>query len=88
MEKSTNPISKQSIRRQRQHELLIALINSQEVLELIEAESPRFDVKTGNENDPARWIEKNRHILEKYQSLVKSAITLDALLESEQSLSE
>ena len=38
--------------------------------------------------NPAEWIDKNRRILEKYQSLVRSAITLDALLESEQSISE
>tara|TARA_B100000131_G_C17620684_1_gene411662 strand:+ start:230 stop:496 length:267 start_codon:yes stop_codon:yes gene_type:complete len=88
VEKSINPISKQAARRQRQHELLIALIQQQESLELMEAEAPSFDGIYGNENDPARWIDRNRRILERYQSLVKSAITLDALLESEQSISE
>ena len=88
MEKSVNPISKEALRRQRHHELLVALIQRQEGLELMEAEAPRFDMTAGNENDPARWIDRNRRILERYQSLVKSAITLDALLEAEQSISE
>ncbi len=88
MEKSINPISKQSLRRQRQHELLIALIQQQKHLELMEAERTKFDGSASHENDPAKWIDKNRRILEQYQSLVRSAITLDALLESEQAISE
>ena len=40
--------------------------------------------KNSNDYDPARWIDRNRRILEKYQALVRSAITLDALLDSEQ----
>ncbi len=88
MEKPINPISKHPIRRQRQHELLIALIQCQERLELMEAQSPTFDGYAIHETDPAKWLDKNRRILEKYQSLVRSAITLDALLESEQSISE
>ncbi len=87
MEKSNNCTTKSSERRQRLHELLIALISQQGELELIDAEAPNL---TGSSSiastvdDPARWMERNKRIIEKYQSLVRSAITLDALLESEQ----
>ena len=87
MEKSNNWTAKDFERRHRLHELLIALINQQGNLELIDAEAPNFtgsssSAKTGE--DPARWLERNKRIIQKYQSLVRSAITLDALLESEQ----
>ena len=73
-------------RRQRLHELLIALINRAEDLELIDAQSPRLDgLPTSSiSQDPGKWMDRNRRILSKYQSLVRSAITLDALLDSEQ----
>ncbi len=72
-------------RRQRLHELLIALINRQEDIELIDPQSPGLEssnLKFDNQ-ESARWLDKNRRILSKYQSLVRSAITLDALLDSE-----
>ena len=34
--------------------------------------------------DSSKIIERNQRIIKKYQSLVRSAIALDALLESEQ----
>ena len=73
-------------RRQRLHELLIALISTQEDLELMGPQSPGLEssnLKLDNQ-ESARWFDKNRRILSKYQSLVRSAITLDALLDSEQ----
>jgi len=33
--------------------------------------------------DPSKIVERNQRIIKKYQSLVRSAIALDALLESE-----
>ena len=91
MEKLSNLPSENSERRRRLHELLIALIRKQEDVELIDAEALNLD---GNNNsaffkgeDPAIWLERNSRILKKYQSLVRSAITLDALLDSEQSAS-
>ncbi|AAQ00385.1 MULTISPECIES: hypothetical protein [Prochlorococcus] len=83
MEKSNHSTNKDLIRRQRQHELLIALIQQQDDLELMDAEGPRFDAKGGNAADPAKWLDRNRRVLAKYQSLVNSSITLDALLDSE-----
>ncbi len=71
-------------RRQRQHELLVALVNRQDKLELMDTDTTSFTSNNSNDYDPARWIDRNRRILEKYQALVRSAITLDALLDSEQ----
>ena len=84
MEKTNLQNCKYSIRRQRQHELLVALINRQEDLELMNTDARSLSA-SNREIDPARWIDHNRRILEKYQSLVRSAMTLDALLDSEQS---
>ena len=83
MEKSKTQINKDSIRRQRQHELLIALIKQQDDIELMDADGPCFDSNMRNINDPAEWLDRNRRILAKYQSLVSSSITLDAMLDSE-----
>ena len=67
------------------HELLLTLINKESDFELIEEDSKDL---TSNypENDTAnlsRVIEKNRKILKRYQALVRSAVTLDALMDSE-----
>ncbi len=83
LEKTSLQINKDPIRRQRQHELLIALINQQDDLELMDSETPRFDSKGSNATDPAQWLDRNRRVLAKYQSLVNSSITLDAMLDSE-----
>ena len=83
MKKLSNQIKKDPIRRQRQHELLIALIQQQDDLELMDAEGPGIDSNARNASDPAKWLDRNRRVLAKYQSLVNSSITLDALLDSE-----
>ena len=85
MKTKINDQSKSEQRRQRLHELLIALIQVQDSIELLDGESPSLDSSSlliGNQ-DPAMWIDKNRRILVKYQSLVRSAVTLDALIDSE-----
>ena len=74
-----------SDRRKRLHELLLTLINKENNFELIEDDTTDFSTNY-SEKDTAslsRVIEKNRKILKKYQSLIKSAITLDALMDSE-----
>ncbi len=74
-----------SERRKRLHELLLTLINKENNFELIEDDTTEFSLDY-SEKDTAslsRVIEKNRKILKKYQSLVKTAITLDALMDSE-----
>ena len=74
-----------SERRKRLHELLLALINKQDYLELIEDDSTDL-VKSFSENesrDLSKLIERNRKILKKYRSLIRTAVTLDALMDSE-----
>ena len=74
-----------SERRKRLHELLLALINKQDYLELIEDDSKDL-TKSFSENDSrdfSKSIERNRKILKKYHSLVRTAVTLDALMDSE-----
>ncbi len=73
-------------RRYRLHEILIALINQQKNLELM-GDDPRIfnkPVDQSEQYDSSKIIERNQRIIKKYQSLVRSAIALDALLESEQ----
>ena len=74
-----------SERRKRLHELLLALINKQDYLELIEDDSNDLTKSfTKNESrDFSKLIERNRKILKKYNSLVRTAVTLDALMDSE-----
>ena len=74
-----------SERRKRLHELLLALINQQDYLELIEDDSKDL-TKSFSENesrDFSKFIERNRKILKKYHSLIRTAVTLDALMDSE-----
>ena len=74
-----------SDRRKRLHELLLALINKQDYFELIDEDSEDL-VNTFSENDSrdlSKLIERNRKIIKIYHSLVRTAVTLDALMDSE-----
>ena len=74
-----------SDRRKRLHDLLLTLINKENDFELIEEDSS--DLKSiYSSKDTAnlsRIIEKNSKIIKKYQALVRSAVILDALMDSE-----
>lgn len=77
-------------RRQRLHELLLALIAQQSELELMDAERPGgITTSSGVEApaDAARWLDRNRRVLQRYQALVRTAVTLDALLDGEEGMS-
>ena len=72
-------------RRKRLHELLLTLINKESNFELIEDDSNDLS-SSYSEKDTvnlSRVIEKNRKIIRRYQSLVRTAVTLDALMDSE-----
>ena len=74
-----------SDRRKRLHELLLTLINKESNFELIEGDSDDLTLSY-SEKDTAnlsRVIEKNRKIIKRYQSLIRTAVTLDALMDSE-----
>ncbi len=62
-------------RRQRIHELVLALLAQQGELELLDAGSP--------DGDPGSWLARNRRLVQRYQALVRSAATLDALIDQE-----
>jgi len=72
-------------RRDRLHEILIALIKQQKNLELMDDGVQVFEnpINHSEKCDPSKIVERNQRIIKKYQSLVRSAIALDALLESE-----
>ena len=74
-----------SERRKRLHELLLALISKQDYFELIDEDSEDL-TNSFSENDSrdfSKLIERNRKILKKYHSLIRTAVTLDALMDSE-----
>ena len=72
-------------RRSRLHEILVALIKQQKDLELMDDDVQVFEnpLNQSQKYDPSKIVERNQRIIKKYQSLVRSAIALDALLESE-----
>ena len=74
-----------SDRRKRLHEILLTLINKESNFELIEEDSTCL-TSSYSEKDSANLsqvIEKNRKIIKRYQALVRTAVTLDALMDSE-----
>ncbi len=74
-----------SERRKRLHDLLLTLINKESNFELIAEDSSDL-TSNYSEKDTlnlSRVIEKNRKIIKKYQAIVRTAVTLDALMDSE-----
>ena len=80
-----NEVEEHLTRRHRLHEILIALIKQQKNLELMDDGVQVFEAPVNHSEkiDPSKIVERNQRIIKKYQSLVRSAIALDALLESE-----
>ena len=65
-------------RRQRIHDLVLALLAQQNDLELLAGDGSRLPG-----GDAGNWIERNRRVVQRYQALVRSAVTLDALVDQE-----
>ena len=80
-----NQVEEHVSRRSRLHEILIALIKQQKDLELMDDGVQIFEnpINHLEKYDPSKIVERNQRIIKKYQSLIRSAIALDALLESE-----
>ena len=74
-------MSSSSCRRQRLHELVLALIAQEEDLPLMDEERPELEGGLA----PGRWLDQNRRTLLRYQAVVRTAVTLDALLDAEDS---
>jgi len=74
-----------SDRRKRLHELLLTLINKESDFELIEGDSNDLTTIYSDKDSEilSKVIERNRKIIKKYQALVRTAVTLDALMDSE-----
>lgn len=71
-------------RRQRIHELVLALLARLGDLELLDGEDVLARGGAGGSGaDPAGWLERNRRLVQRYQALVRSAVTLDALIDQE-----
>ena len=78
-------VNKLSERRKRLHDLLLSLINKDSEFEFIEDDSSDL-TSSYSEKDTlnlSRVIEKNRKIIKRYQAIVRTAVTLDALMDSE-----
>ena len=78
-------INQLSERRKRLHDLLLTLINKDINFEFIEEDSSDL-TSSYSEKDTlnlSRVIEKNRKIIKRYQAIVRTAVTLDALMDSE-----
>lgn len=65
-------------RRQRIHELVLALLAQQHDLELLAGDGSSLP-----SGDAGSWLERNRRVVQRYQALVRSAVTLDALVDQE-----
>ena len=74
-----------SDRRKRLHEILLTPINKQSNFELIEDDSGDLTLNYSDKDTAnlSRVIEKNRKIIKRYQAIVRTAVTLDALMDSE-----
>jgi hypothetical protein len=71
-------------RRQRIHALVLALLARQEDLELLDDDHPfPSGGSLGAGGDPDSWLERNRRVVRRFQGLVRTAVTLDALIEQE-----
>ena len=74
-----------SERRKRLHDLLLTLINKDSEFEFIEEDSSDLTSNFSEKDNLnlSRIIEKNRKIIKRYQVIVRTAVTLDALMDSE-----
>ena len=63
-------------RRQRIHELLLALLARQADLELLEGPGAGPAGMPPNA-DPGSWLDRNRRVMQRYQALVRTAVTLE-----------
>ena len=64
---------------------MLTLINKESNFELIEDDSDKFTFNYSEKDTDnlSRVIEKNRKIIKRYQALIRTAVTLDALMDSE-----
>lgn len=72
-----------SDRRSRIHALVLGLLASQPELGLLEEEISLRGNSNLDSGSGSGWLECNRRLVQRYQALVRTAVTLDALIEQE-----
>ena len=74
-----------SERRKRLHELLLTLIDKDSEFQFLEEDSSDLTSRYSEKDtlNLSRVIEKNRKIIKRYQAIVRTAVTLDALMDTE-----
>ena len=71
-------------RRQRIHELVLALLGRMDDLDLLDGDDVLARGSFGASGaDPAGWLERNRRLVGYQQDLVRSAVTHNALIDQE-----
>jgi hypothetical protein len=71
-------------RRQRIHELVLALLARQDDLELLSEDGGAFGSNPAERpNHPGQAMKRSQRVIRRYQALVHSAVTLDALIDQE-----
>ncbi|MFN9546502.1 MAG: hypothetical protein ACK6AD_05450 [Cyanobacteriota bacterium] len=71
-------------RRQRIHELVLALLARQEDLELLREDGAALDPNPSERPGHAgQAMKRSQRVIRQYQALVHSALTLDALIDQE-----
>jgi hypothetical protein len=71
-------------RRQRIHELVLALLARQEDLELLSDDGGALGPNPSERSShPGQAMKRSQRIIRQYQALVHSAVTLDALIDQE-----
>lgn len=71
-------------RRQRIHELVLALLARQEDLELLSEDGGALGANAAERPaHPGQAMKRSQRIIRQYQALVHSAVTLDALIDQE-----
>ena len=78
-------INQLSERRKRLHDLLLTLIDKDSEFEFIEEDTSDLTSSYSEKDNLnlSRVIKKNRKIIKRYQAIVRTAVTLDALMDSE-----
>ena len=69
-------------RRERIQALVVSLLANQNNLGLME-EGTGLGTSPGLDDGGGGWLERNRQLVRRYQALVRTAVTLDALIEQE-----
>jgi len=83
MPRRVTPFAAMTDRRRRVHELVLALMAQRSDLELLDDHGLAASGSATNASEAGNWLERNRRLLQRYQALVRTAVTLEALIDQE-----